>query len=212
MPDWDWGWYEADSGTETVPLLLSIRSQQLALSALNKMDSRFAWVEVDDATWDDIEEAIAEAYEEIMEPQIVNETLVGVRVIRTTNQAIAANVAEFLDWNNKEDETGVELWDAGATDEFNIPADYAGWYEISGVITFQASTSSQKVLRVYIDGNIRYLQVFTSAAQFSMHFTYSWYSVGGQKVEVEVLSPTAVTLTGGTDGQHTCSLVRIAAP
>jgi len=85
MPDWDWDWYVGDSGTEDVPLLLSVRSQQLVLSALNKMDSRPAWLEVDDTTWDDIEAALAEAYEEIEETQTLAIFNVAFTVERTTS-------------------------------------------------------------------------------------------------------------------------------
>lgn len=63
----DWSEYSADSGTEEVPLLLSARSQSLILAAMQSLEFRSNWEEIDDATWDDISAAIGEAYEEIME-------------------------------------------------------------------------------------------------------------------------------------------------
>jgi microcystin-dependent protein len=62
----DWSEYESDSGTEEVPLLLSVKSQSLILAAMRTLEFRSSWHEVDDTTWDDIDAAVAEAYEEIM--------------------------------------------------------------------------------------------------------------------------------------------------
>lgn len=67
----DWNDYSGESGTEEVPLLLSDKSQMLILAAMQSLDSRSNWLDVDDATWDEIHAAIGEAYEEITE-QVVN--------------------------------------------------------------------------------------------------------------------------------------------
>lgn len=73
----DWNDYSADSDTEDVSLLISVRSQSLILAAMRNLDSRASWLEVDDSTWDDIDAAIGEAYEEIMETVMPDFTPVG---------------------------------------------------------------------------------------------------------------------------------------
>jgi microcystin-dependent protein len=79
---WDWENYSTDSDTEDVSLLISNRSQQIILSALSTMENRTAWQGTDtelwnDAEYDDIETALAEAYEEIMEAQMSDGVPVG---------------------------------------------------------------------------------------------------------------------------------------
>jgi len=79
---WDWENYSTDSDAEDVSLLISNRSQQIILSALSTMDKREEWQGTDtelwnDADWDDIEAALAEAYEEIMEVQMSDGVPVG---------------------------------------------------------------------------------------------------------------------------------------
>jgi microcystin-dependent protein len=73
----DWSVYSGDSDTEEVSLLLSVRSQQLILSAMDYLDKRGNWLEVDDATYDDIDAAVAEAFEEMMRPVMPDFTPVG---------------------------------------------------------------------------------------------------------------------------------------
>jgi microcystin-dependent protein len=73
----DWNDYSGDSDTEDVSLLLSVRSQSLILAVMRNLEARTNWVEVDDATWDEIDAAIGEAYEEIMESVMPDFTPVG---------------------------------------------------------------------------------------------------------------------------------------
>jgi microcystin-dependent protein len=73
----DWSVYSGDSDTEEVSLLLSVRSQQLILSAMDYLDKRGNWLEVDDVTYDDIDAAVAEAFEEIMRPVMPDFSPVG---------------------------------------------------------------------------------------------------------------------------------------
>jgi len=154
MPDWDWDWYGSDSGTETVPLLLSIRSQQLALSALNKMDSRSTWVEVDDATWDEIEAALAEAYEELIQEQdvIIQGTFDGLRAWRSTTQAVGTPVST---WNTvvfdsifyHDNSYNPSSFPTGV---FAAPVD--GLYEINGQVQWTANASTtMRFSRILID-------------------------------------------------------------
>lgn len=80
MP-FDWSEYESDSDTEEVSLLLSVKSQSLILSAMQSLQFRSNWLEIDDATYDDIEAAVAEAYEEIMRVAMPDFTPVGTIII-----------------------------------------------------------------------------------------------------------------------------------
>lgn len=85
----DWNDYSGDSDTENVSLLLSLRTQSLVLAAMRNLDSRSAWKTVDDATWDDIDAALGEAYEEIMEIIVSDNTTVGMVMAYTANTAPA---------------------------------------------------------------------------------------------------------------------------
>lgn len=62
----DWEDFSTDSAVEDTALLISERSQSLILTALASIQRRYHWLEVDDATWDDIDGAIAEAHQEVM--------------------------------------------------------------------------------------------------------------------------------------------------
>jgi microcystin-dependent protein len=73
----DWSEYESDSDTEEVSLLLSVKSQSLILAAMQSLQFRSNWLEIDDSTYDDIEAAVAEAYEEIMRSVMPDFTPVG---------------------------------------------------------------------------------------------------------------------------------------
>jgi hypothetical protein len=65
----NWSEYENNDTQEAKPLLVSEMSQQLVLASMLSLDSRSAWLDVDDSTWDTIDAAIAEAYEELTEEQ-----------------------------------------------------------------------------------------------------------------------------------------------
>lgn len=68
---WNYSDYSANSDSVELALLLSERSQQLLLAAVDAMDNRYAWVDdngepVSDSDWDTISAAIAECITEIM--------------------------------------------------------------------------------------------------------------------------------------------------
>jgi microcystin-dependent protein len=77
MKSYDWDDFSGDSGVEDTPLLISIRTQSLILSALASISRRYHWLEVDDATWDDIDGAIAQATHEVMEIMALDSFPVG---------------------------------------------------------------------------------------------------------------------------------------
>jgi len=76
---YDWDEYVADSGTPDIPLLLSIRSQQLVLSAMDSLRWRENWLETTDAIWDDIDDSVGQAHYEIQETlSVANQQQFGV--------------------------------------------------------------------------------------------------------------------------------------
>lgn len=76
MP-FDWADFSGDSGLADKPLLLSERSQSIILTALDWLQRRYAWADVDDAVWDDIEGATTQALHEIIEVSMPDFTPVG---------------------------------------------------------------------------------------------------------------------------------------
>jgi len=154
MPDWDWDNYVADSGAETVPLLLSVRSQQLILSAMDKLDNRSSWLEVDDATWDDIDAAIAEAYQEIIRPMTLpNQQQFGV-FLRSTDLTLPATTfvpIPFTEIAAPQFSDDNDWMVQPACTDFILPQ--AGYYQC--IVTAQfvnLATSRACLLRFDLDG------------------------------------------------------------
>jgi len=165
---------------------------------------------LDDSLVDDYRNKFQALLDDLYTEEIVNETVVGAMVARTTNQAITANVPTLIIWSSGVS-FGVPLWDSGDPTKLTIPSGLEGFWNISGTVLFAASTSSQKLIAIYVDGVRRYLQAITSANAFSMPYSYSFYSTGNDIVTVEVTSPTAVTITGNTPEAVVAQIVRVAA-
>lgn len=79
----NWSDFSSDSGTPDVPLLLSIRSQSLALSAVYYIQFAHRWANPDASEWDEIEGAISECLNELMEIAMPDFTPVGTIVAFT---------------------------------------------------------------------------------------------------------------------------------
>jgi len=97
---WVWDDYSANSGTPTLALLLSQRTQQLLLAAITNMDFRSAWLTVDDASWDDIDAALGEAYYEVETVIDMSEDLTPVGAIVAFIGLIADIPAKWLPCDN----------------------------------------------------------------------------------------------------------------
>jgi len=134
----DWNDYSADSDTEDVSLLLSTRSQSLILAAMNALDFRSSWVEVDDATWDDIHAAIGEAYEEIMEI-VMSGTLGGAMMHSDSNQNMGSPTATWhkINFQVADYDTGSYIQD---NQSFAAPED--GLYQIGFQAVWAANTNT----------------------------------------------------------------------
>ena len=72
---WIWDDYSADSGVEDTPLLISTRTQSLAIAALRQMQFINQWD--DTGSWDDIDAALASALTELMLPVMSDTVPVG---------------------------------------------------------------------------------------------------------------------------------------
>lgn len=62
---WIWADYSGNDNEASLPLLISLRTQHLLLSALVAMRYRNMWSPNDDTTWDEIEAQLAETHYEI---------------------------------------------------------------------------------------------------------------------------------------------------
>lgn len=91
-----------ENGLADKPILLSYRSQQLLLMCLEKMENRYNWLDMDDATWDELESYIAETETEIL-TESENVTYNPVLWIATregsTQSLLAANSPNKIIWN-----------------------------------------------------------------------------------------------------------------
>ena len=79
---WVYSDYSANPETRELALLISERSQQLALAVIREMQERGAWEgddgePVSDSEWDDIDEAVANLISEIIEVKMPDFTPVG---------------------------------------------------------------------------------------------------------------------------------------
>jgi len=86
----DWEEYSSDSGTEDVPLLLSVQGQALIIAAMDALRWRENWLEVDDTTWDTIDDAVGQAHYQIMEEQTLTAENAAFTVERTTSSFVLA--------------------------------------------------------------------------------------------------------------------------
>jgi len=201
-----------DSGTEDVPLLLSVRSQSLILAAMNDLEIRANWETVDDADWDDIEKAIGEAYEEIME---VHETIpdmlnpLSITIQRNTNQTITGGVVTKISWNDTITASGLTLWSSGTPTKFTIPSTGDGYYSIIGTIMFGATTPLfQRSVRVVVNGATKYQSAITLNTIHSLPIAYGEELVAGDEIEIETFQSTTVVVQGDSSGKTIVSIAR----
>jgi hypothetical protein len=159
MPVYDWSNYEGESGAEDVPLLLSVRSQQIVLSAMQHLDNRSYWLDEDEdedgTIWEDIQSAVAEAYEEICEEQsVAQETISGASITRTTNQIITSTTA----WQPISFDS--QFYDTGGYWDFNgqptrLTVQQNGLYLVTANVLFNSNASGDTARReagIRVDG------------------------------------------------------------
>jgi microcystin-dependent protein len=98
MP-YNWTEYSGNDNTPALPLLISERTQQLLLAVIQDIMPRYKWLAVDDATWDDIDEQIADTITEILEEYVPVADNVPVGVITAFIGNAAAIPAKWLPCN-----------------------------------------------------------------------------------------------------------------
>lgn len=65
---YDWTVYSGNDNTPSLSLLISERTQQLLLAIIQDIQPRYKWLQQDnDATWDEIDEQIADTITEVLE-------------------------------------------------------------------------------------------------------------------------------------------------
>lgn len=76
---YDWSAYSGNDNTPSLSLLISERTQQLLLAIMQDIQPRYKWLDVDNSTWDTIDEQIADTITEILEiiPPVTDMTPVG---------------------------------------------------------------------------------------------------------------------------------------
>jgi microcystin-dependent protein len=72
---WLWEDFSSDSGVEDTPLLISARTQSLAISAIRQMQFLNQWD--NEGAWDDIDAALASALTELMSVAMIDSVPVG---------------------------------------------------------------------------------------------------------------------------------------
>jgi len=208
----DWATYESFSDFEDVPLLLSIRSQQMILAVMQRFQFRSQWLEVDDATWDDIEASIDEAYEEIMEQHETIPAMLDALSAtwhRNTDQAIAANTETAIIWNSEVTAYGLELHVSGAHKNFIIPTTGAGFYQISGTVYFPGTAATQvKQAFVLVNADKVLTTSITLLTAASVQFSVGIELQDNDQITVTVLCPVAISMQGNDDGLTAISIAR----
>lgn len=88
------------SGSVNRAILLSERTQLIAIKAMQTAEIRENWDEMTDLSWDDLEDYIGSALEEILTVQEAGMTANYQEVERTTTQAVPANTLTKISFAN----------------------------------------------------------------------------------------------------------------
>jgi hypothetical protein len=200
MKLYDWDDFSGDSGVEDTPLLISTRSQSLILSALEKLQPRWAWTEVDDADWDDIEGAIASAIFDVTEEVDMTGTFHGVRAWRDTNYTSTSTTLWQPIEFNQISATADYAHGAGSTNYLEAPE--SGWYLVSAGVVFNANSSNDTFIRqariVNNSGSVLCFDSGSIASQpIGLNMATLWYMEAGEYLQLEIKSniPNIVILS-----------------
>lgn len=88
------------NGSSDRPILLSERSQLVAIKALQIAESREQWENMTDSDWDEINAAIGSALTEILTEQEMNSVATYQEIERASTQVIPANVVTNIAFPN----------------------------------------------------------------------------------------------------------------
>lgn len=194
----DWDEYESLSDTEDVSLLLSERSQQLVLSAMEMLEFRSRWGDIDDATYDDIQAAVAEAYEEIMESVVPMASAGAFSVFRNTNSGLLPSGGfQTVPVAEMSDPDGICTINGSG----QIVIANAGWYDVKCVLNIQnsATAATAKLMRLRnitqaIDATIGMSEGFAAS-----QIIRGWFALN-DIFECDAGDTLAIQIHGGVSG------------
>lgn len=208
---WQFEDYENETATREVAVFISERTRALALAALSLMDNRFAWqgARTDDTLWDTIEAARAQAYFELMEDvtNVNAPTPATINLYLNANQAIAANVAEEINWSGFTYRTPALWWIVSEPNSIVIPFD--GVYSIMGNIQLGAAAITTGAKQVLLKQNgITVYHTQTQSGAPGLAIACALNCQEADIFTVEILTSIALNVTGDATGYTQISFVR----
>lgn len=177
-----------ENGLTDKPVLLSYRSQQMLLMALSKMEVRHGWLEMDDATWDELEDYIAQCETEILTiTDYVPMSGISDAVQRQTALNIAANTPTAITWT-------IGGYDLSNPTRFDI--NFNGYIALTGRIQLTSVTAGTKTVLLRRNGtdNLCRVQLPVSGQFFSFSLAWADYVVDGDYLEMIVQCSTASSI------------------
>jgi hypothetical protein len=133
-----------EDGLADKPIFLSYRTQQLLLMAIQKMEVRYNWLEMDDVTWDELDDYIAQA-----ETEILNE-IAGLPMLtefkeasKTNTQALTGGTEASVLFNSGDHEPNPQA---------NRIKPLAGKVTITGFVHLTSGTATQITLAIRKNG------------------------------------------------------------
>ena len=163
---------------------------------------------LDDALVDDYRNKFQALINDLYTPEGTVDTPLAVHVARTTNQAIAANIAENVSWNSQISEYPTSIWDISDPEDFNIPPDGEGWWLLTGIVTFTQVGTGFRSVQILVDGVSVFFTNELTSGTARISFAHSFFLSGSEVIRISVQSDNTHNVTGGAT-QTTCSLVRI---
>lgn len=147
-----------ENGLADKPVLLSYRTQQMLLMALSKMENRYAWLEMDDTQWDELDWYIAEAETEVLTEVESQSNMDRISVAHATLQSFTAGIQTAI--NFQEADNGQDVYSVGDFEysstgciRWNGADEIVVHASASVQISSTVSTSLQLILR-HLDDNI----------------------------------------------------------
>ena len=187
----NWLDYSGNDDEATLPLLISVRTQQLVLAAITSMEFRHSWLDTDDATFDDIDAAIGEAYKEIIAEASMAGTFHGVRAWRDTNyQSTSATLWQPIEFNQIS-ATADYAHGAGSTNYLEAPE--TGWYLVTGGVVFNSNSSGDAFHRqARIVNHSGSVLCFASGSFtdriIGLQMATLWQMAAGEFLQLEILT------------------------
>jgi len=162
----------------------------------------------DDSELDDYRNQWQDLIDDLYTLENVVDEPLAVHVSRNANQALAANVPEFVVWDNLIVSYPTVIWDDDELEILRVPSIGVGWWLISGVILFAAASSGARLVQIVHNETIVYTSAHTSAAAERVVFSHHTFLAPGDIIRIQVTSAQSLNILGGLSSSL-CSLVRI---